>query len=212
MLDWPDVLPLEWATKAADTSDKNLATFKASIRAAARGLWSGKSDLLDFVDMMYSAIRRGYEQAWREGAAECGIGPKERTPEEQAILDEMVVANQGYVVRYGDWIETHNQASGAKLQPVLDRSELWVNRYNEVKARAQVMSCQNQKLVWRYGPTEHCADCRKLNGRVYRAEIWRRYSLRPQSPDLACRGYRCQCRLEPTDLPVTPGHPPALGR
>lgn len=203
------MLPDLVKAQTTGTDDKSLATFKTSILAAARGLWAGKSDLLDFVDMMYSAIRRGYEQAWRDGAATCGIKPAERTPEEQVALDEMIVANQGYVVRYGDWIVEHNQAAGAKLQPVLDRAELWVNRYNEVKVRAQTMACQNQKYVWRWGPTEHCADCRKMNGRVYRAAVWDKY-VRPQDSRLTCGGWKCQCRLEPTDDPVTPGRPPAL--
>lgn len=198
--------------QTTDTDDKSLATFKTSIRAAARGLWAGKTDLLDFVDMMYSAIRRGYEQAWRDGAATCGIKPAERTPEEQAALDEMITANQGYVVRYGDWIVEHNQASGAKLQPVLDRAELWVNRYNEVKAKAQTMACGDKKLQWILGKTErHCKTCRKLHGRVHRASVWKRIDIYPRDTrpgKLDCHGFYCDCSLQETDLPATPGRFP----
>lgn len=205
----------ELMTAKMATDDKSLATFRASIRAAVRGLWAGQTDLFDFIDMMYSAIRRGYEQAWQDGAKECGIGPRERTPEEDAALSEAIIYNQGFVVKYGDWIAGNTKADGAKLQRALDRAELWVNRYNEVKAKAQVMACQDKKLRWVLGRTErHCNTCRKLHGRVHRASVWRKMDIYPRDTrpgKLECRGFNCDCTLIPTDEPATPGRFPNLG-
>ena len=57
-----------------------------------------------------------------------------------------------------------------------------------------------QNYVWRLGNTrEHCADCLRLDGQVHTADEWRRAAIRPQSPNLECGGWNCDCRLEPTE-------------
>ena len=80
----------------------------------------------------------------------------------------------------------------------------------EVVNLARTMADANQKLVWGLGPTEHCRTCLKLDGKVKRAEVWAAANIRPQSPDLACGGWRCQCTLEPTDAPASPGPLPRI--
>ena len=50
-------------------------------------------------------------------------------------------------------------------------------------------------LEWRYGPTEHCADCLRLNGQIHRASEWRQSGYRPQGSNLECGGFHCQCEL-----------------
>lgn len=148
--------------------------------------------------------------AWREGAKECGVLPEERTKEEQDTLTVMFNDNYSYVPQFGYWILEHSKANGGKLSSVLARAGLWVNRYNEVRNKAQIMACQDAKYRWQYGPTEHCKTCLRLNGRVYRASIWAKYNIYPQSRNLACHGYRCQCQFIKTNDPVTKGRPPKI--
>jgi hypothetical protein len=173
-------------------------------------LWAGQFTTLDFADAMFSAMRRGFEQAWREGALECGILPGERSDEEQKELDRMLGDNLTYVPQFGDYIFANSKANGGSIGPILNRAELWVNRYNEVKAKAQLMACKDAKYRWQYGPTEHCKSCLRLNGRVYRASVWAKYGIQPQSHNLACKGYRCQCQFILTKDPVTKGRPPKI--
>lgn len=53
------------------------------------------------------------------------------------------------------------------------------------------------RLVWRLGNTEeHCTDCATLDGQAMTVSEWRAAGIRPQHPDLACGGWRCDCRLE----------------
>lgn len=191
------------------------ATFEASIRATVRGMWYGQLDLFDFIDGMYSAIARGYEQAWREGAAECGIKPEERTPEETTELNEMIIYNQSFVVKFGDWLSNNDQESGAKLGNAFNRAALWINRYDEVKSQAQLMACKDQKLRWQWNPAieQHCSTCRALNGRVHRASVWRRIDIYPQDTrqgKLECRGFNCGCVFVPTSDPATRGRIPKV--
>jgi len=61
---------------------------------------------------------------------------------------------------------------------------------------------QEPRYVWRLGATEKsCVDCLFWNGKTLTASDWRRTGIAPNSPDLACNGYRCRCVLLETDEP-----------
>lgn len=189
----------------------SLETFQASVLAACRGLWGGQTDNLQFADQMFSALRRGYEQAWQEGAKECGVLPDERTQEETNQLGRMIGDNFQYVANFGQWIFEHNKASGTKFESIRSRANQWINRYDEVKTISREMACADQKETWLIGKTEaHCCDCLRMHGRTYRNSIWRKYDIHPKSAKLACFGGHCDCHRIPTNAKVTKGKPPAL--
>lgn len=195
-----------------DTFDKSQSTYRNEIRAQVRRLWTGNGDLFDFFEGMNAAIIQGFTQAWNEGAAQCGIAPNERTIEEEQELQQFIVNNRQYIFGFGEAIEENNQESGGKLNPLLTRAEMWIARYVEVRASASQMACADQKMKWVWSPEkEHCDDCRKLNGRVYRNSIWQKYGILPRSSRLKCFGGHCGCDLIPTSEPVTPGRPPNIG-
>lgn len=88
-----------------------------------------------------------------------------------------------------------------KLQ---NRLVLWVNgagaMYNEGLIYQDAALNPETGLVevilymWVIGATEeHCADCLLFNGMILTAEEWRSLP-RPQSPDLECGGWHCDCR------------------
>jgi len=190
--------------------EKSVASFGLSIRAAAKGFWSGQTDYFSCVSTLLSAVMRGYEQAWREGAAVCDVQPEDRTIEERAELDGMVNQAQSRVMAFADWIAPRTRALGGYWRDILPRCDLWTGQYEAVRARAQALACADRKEIWVVGPTEHCEDCAAANGRVYRGSTWNKYQWFPKSNLLACRGFNCQCKRIETDLPVTPGHPPRL--
>lgn len=187
-------------------------TFIDSLKSSARGLWQGRFTPLDFADAFYSAIRRGFEQAWQEGAAECGVLPDERTKEEQDKLNLIIGDNFQYVGQLADWIYQNRKGVGS-WDSIISRLGLWANRYQEVKAQAQSMACADQKLKWVIGNTErHCRTCLKLNGRVHRASLWNSKNVYPRmiGDRLACHGYNCDCSFLPTTEPATKGRFPSL--
>jgi len=185
--------------------------YYAGIRAATRGLWTGALSYDQFFDAMDATIRRGLPQAWHEGAQECGIAPSELSSAEKVGLQQAIVSELNYIDGFATAIEAGSKANGGKLEPLMSRADLWVARYNDVTNRARVKACADKKLMWVWNPRkEHCADCARLNGRVYRASTWDRYGLRPQSPDLECKGFKCGCSFAPTDESCTPGRPPSL--
>ena len=190
-------------------SELNLFGFRRLIRKLVRNLWDRTITIQQFTFKMRLVIGEGFEQAWTEGAKSVGISPSERTSEEQAVLNQMLADNILHLLRFALFIFLNQRGIG-KLATVYNRAEMWINRYNEVRNRAIQMAIANQKLEWVVGPTEHCSDCLKLNGKVKRAIDWEIAKIRPQMSTLECGGFRCQCKLKKTEKKLTPGPLPKI--
>ena len=212
----PEEPPAEEAAPEGDGpfKEKSIDSFGLSVRAAARGFWSGQTDYFSSVSTLLSAVMRGYEQAWREGAAVCGVGWEDRTVEERAELDGMLNMAQSRVMAFVDWIAPQTRALSGYWRDVLVRCDVWTQRYEEVRNRAQALACKDSKLRWRIDPSkESCSTCLKLMGKVYRASVWSKYDIYPRDTrpgHLECHGFNCGCSFEPTSDPVTPGRPPDI--
>lgn len=187
------------------------ADYTRTIRNAVRGLWSGQQGLFDFMDTMTNAIRRGFTRAWYEGMASVGLQPEDQNDDERAEMNLQINTEILHVLAFANAIMKGDKANGGKLQPLLDRAQMWTNRYIAIASQAMVMAGKDKKLKWVWNPLkEHCSSCQVLNGRVYRASIWQKYDLRPRMRKLACGGWRCGCSLIPTADLCTPGRPPSL--
>lgn len=52
------------------------------------------------------------------------------------------------------------------------------------------------RFRWELGNTEeHCTDCLALNGQVKTSSEWLSAGIAPQSPDLECGGWLCDCKF-----------------
>ena len=182
--------------------------YKINLRSAVRLLWSAQGDWADAWLMFQSAIRRAFTQAWLEGAKAYGISEEELTAEERTRLETEIAHETSYIGKFIDAIEAGSKANGGKLTPLLQRTELWVKGYERIRQLAKVYAAKDEKQEWIYGDTVHCEDCLRYNGRLYRASIWKKYNIQPKMYSLACHGFHCQCKLEPTDKKATPGRPP----
>jgi hypothetical protein len=196
---------------------KSQAIFQTIIRDAVSDLWNGHITLLIFVDELATAIPLYYNEAWNFGARECGVRPEERTGEEERRLQQMIQSDLQWVYRFGTvcleaGFQTRQTTDAPKkysLKAMLNRGKLWINRFLEVKNAARAMACANAKYMWVIGSThEHCGDCQKYAGRVYRGAMWASHGALPQGQALECGGFRCRCRLVKTDQPFTPGPVP----
>ena len=111
-------------------------------------------------------------------------------------------------------VKDGSKENKGKLTPLLQRAQLWVNRYNDVKSEAQILACKDQKLRWDLGLTEkHCRTCYALNGKVKRASFWKKLGVRPQNAPnylLECEGWKCDCGMVVTDEPLSRGAMPSL--
>ena len=140
--------------------------YRRMVRAAFRGVWTGALTVDDFIDTMAITIRRGLTKAWAEGMKQCGLTPAEMTPQEETKLEQMIAGEYGHVFGVADYVAQNTKADKVKLAVVFARSEMWINRYNEVIAIAQTMACGDKKYRWVVGPTEHCTTCAGFHGRV----------------------------------------------
>ena len=166
-----------------------IVSFRRNLRASVRGLWNGALTKRQALATFRSAIERGIDQAWNEGAAECGIQEDELTTEELTVRDSFIFEQNDLAENFIDAIEANSKANGGQLTPLLQRAELWVNRYNDAKTQSQALACADEKGEWFLGPTEkHCPSCAGFNGRVYRMSTWARNNALPRSQCLACNG------------------------
>lgn len=185
--------------------------YRAGIASLVRGLWSGTYSIGEFISSMELATGNGLTRAWNEGAAVMGIYPDEFTQEEINIRDSDILIQYQYIVTFAQYIELHSKANKGKLGALQYRVNMWANSYRSFMNKSKSIVGGNRKLKWVLGSTdEHCEDCAKLAGRVYRRATWEKWNIRPQSHDLACRGYNCKCNLEPTNDPANKGKPPRL--
>lgn len=183
-----------------------IITFRRNIRAVIRGLWSGAITKRQALSVFRAAIERAIESAWGNGAAECGIQADELTVSELTRRDEFILEQSTQASGFINDIVAQSKSNGGQLTPLLQRGELWVNRYNDAQNQAKALACADQKGEWELGPTEkHCLSCSGFNGRVYRFSTWQANNAMPQSQCLSCNGFRCQCRISPTDKPITRG-------
>lgn len=195
---------------------KSISSYGANLRAAVRALWSGVWGVDEFFDEMERVIERGFTQAWLEGMNAVGLTQEDMTSEEQARLFAMMFEETNYISGFAVSIEENSKANGGALGPHLQRVELWVKRYTNVKNQALQMAKTDPVLEWVLHANESCPSCLKMNGQRRRSSVFARLDIRPQHPrKLECmvsaRGVDvCQCTLVPTDQPPSRGRLPRL--
>jgi len=193
------------------------ADYARSVRQIAFRLWGGEISIDQATSLMFDTIRLGMHEAWARGAKECGVVPAEYSAEEMSELAWMIASQQTAVMGFLFFVEQNSKRSGGKWGPIQARADVWGNRYTEAGNKARLMACGNVKMMWMRNVLrvvkQSCIDCLKMDGRIYRASTWSRYGVRPQSPSLACGGWRCACAFRAVDTPdvkCTPGRPPSL--
>jgi hypothetical protein len=90
-----------------------------------------------------------------------------------------------------------------EITTILGRvARLWTRSFDALFSKGQTYDPEDPRYIWRIGSTiEHCVDCLDMDGQSHTASEWEAAGIRPQSPDLACGGYNCDCSLVLTDEP-----------
>lgn len=189
-----------------------IVSFRRNVRASVRGLWTGAITKRQALSTFRTAIERAIEQAWLEGAQECGIQEDELTVEELTARDEFIFTQNDLVTGFIDAIAAQSKANGGQITPLLQRAEMWINQYSSASQQSEALACANEKREWLIGRTEHCRTCMALNGQVRRLSFWQNNVLPRNAPNdrLICRGFNCQCTLRKTDKPISRGRLPRL--
>jgi len=184
------------------------------LRAAVRGLWSGKIEYFDFVDFMTATVQRNLRRAWIEGARKVGIKEDELTQSELTRIEGITANEMQHIIPFGNDIEAKARPD-FKLGPHLQRTLKWQARYTQVMHEAMLTAREDFKARWDIHSQEPCTSCSKLNGKVKRISMWNAAGIRPQGPNLQCMidagGVTvCKCTLTQTDEPLTRGKLPSM--
>lgn len=181
-------LHTDTATKDyADTKDAFVDDVAAAISDAA----SGEISKAAFAIRMRAALSKYGKAAYLDGLEDGGV---EATALEGADSDtyaSILAAQSAYVTDARAGITDFGGDAEA-------RAQMWGNKSLQLFYDAGLMSSdKNGMYEWVYGDTEHCADCRRLNGQKHRLKEWSDHVM-PKSSDLECHGYNCQCTLKKT--------------
>lgn len=198
----------------AHLSDKALEVLK-SIDTYDRQLWKYALDLYRggdpgvFIMNFVEAIGNQLNRAWREGAKEMGVEPKDMTDDDRAEIQAIINAEYEHILDLGTAITAAQQGTIQEFRDTFrSRIDLWINRYADVVNQAEIYFGGKTRLEWVEGDTkEKCSTCLALNGIVAFAQEWEQAGVRPQSPPnttLVCGGWNCGCSLEPTDKRRSP--------
>lgn len=198
-------------TLYAPDGTKTLGWYTTALQGAVRDLYNGGSEY-DFIDSLTAMIEAQLGRAWREGARDVGVEPDEFTADDDDHLQTIISSEYDHVLDFAQAISdaaAADQESGDNsLSALYSRADLWANRYTEVVNEAHIWFGQKERLEWQLGDTEKsCKTCSALDGIVAFGSEWEQAGLRPQQPpnsQLECEGWRCDCRLVPTDRRRSP--------
>jgi len=192
---------------------KTIAYYDRSLSRAVRDFYGGEIDAGEFIDEMIRLVEGQLTRAWNEGMRGNGLDPRRNmTDAWREVLQGEINSEFDHVLDFAADVE-RAAANQAALAPLMQRVQMWVNRYTDVLNLSIITTAkQEDRFKWIYGDTHHCETCAMLNGVVATKEQWDASGFRPQNPPnemLECGGWRCQCRLEKTDSPSF-GHIPGL--
>jgi len=203
------------AVNAVTEALKRPSEYRMNLRNGVRALWTGEWDYVKFYEQIDAAIERAYTQAWYDALASINLTPDDMTRDERTALRSAIVRETQFIDGLAIAVEKNSKANGGKLYSLYGRLELWVNRYNGIKAQALTLAKSDPPLEWIQHAEESCNDCDKLSGQVRRASTWDSLGLRPQAPQLECMESAggipvCRCELVPTDKPLSRGRVPSV--
>ena len=188
---------------------KTEAYYRRALNRDVLDFYRGDIDSGEFIDDMVMLISEQLTRAWNEGMRANDLDPKkDMTDEWQGILDQLIKDEEDHVLDYAQAIEDARKA-GTPIDPLKARVELWVNRYPEVVSLSKITTKPEDRFMWKLGATEqHCETCARLNGTVATGAQWAESGYHPQDPPndkLSCGGWKCDCRFEYTEEPLTKG-------
>lgn len=190
-----------------------IVSFRNNTRASVRGLWTGALTFNQALRTFRLAIDKAIDQAWTEGAQECGIQPDELTEAEVVARETFILEQRELAPNFLEAVRDQSKKNGGKLQPLMQRNEMWVNQYISAKQQGEALACADEKRIWVLGNVErHCSTCPRLAGQVRRLSFWQNNVLPRNAPNSAieCGGWNCQCTLQKTDKPLSRGRLPQL--
>lgn len=154
---------------------------------------AGNLDKDRFKQLMRAMIERYGTAAYVDGLVDGGVIDGRMDDEDRANVRSLRVSQTKFVRDFADVLfDKGISDADAKMKP-----SIWFNKSIGPFYTAGLASAdKNGYYEWVIGPTEeHCKDCSKLNGQIHRMRDWVKSGWKPQSDQLACKGFQCKCNF-----------------
>lgn len=189
-------------TKQDEDLDALMSEYQDDLDRLTERAIDGDIDQESFEEEMAAIVAALLLAAFLRGS---GRSENQLTAELRRRVDAEIRVNLDAVAGYANDIYAGRYGTDRLgVDGAVRRNQLWVGMLAGTYALGQtrVRNADRVFYRWDYGATErHCTDCARLNGQVHTAEEWANSGWRPQGSNLACRGHRCDCRLNETSGP-----------
>ena len=143
-------------TELVEASYPSRAEYVTALHSAVRGLWSGATGVVTFLEQMEVALTRHLVFAWLTGFAVCGLEEDDMNTDEIDSRSNFIKGQFAYTWNLAEWIEEHNKANEGTLEAAYSRAVVWEARWDEAYTLGKVAGCRDSKAVWTLGAAEHC--------------------------------------------------------
>lgn len=148
--------------------------------------------------------------AFYEGMRAGGVNDpeKELSASEQLLITAWIAGQAAYIPGLAQAIAEYHampasspdeEVAKEKAKDALDeRVTLWVASLVVMFAKGYASAQADKMGTWRYGPTEHCETCLRLDGQRHRLSWFVSHGYIPREPGsemLDCKGYNCKCEI-----------------
>lgn len=176
-----------------DTIAGFVARFGQNVRAVINGTISRSL----VRGSMRATLSQGGTKAFIDGK-QIGGGEGNLTLADEEYLARWRYEEFQYLTGFLDSAE-----KGGISQDQLDNHlQMWINKsLRKAYYKGLESAGRNKWYMWVYGLTEHCDTCLMAHGQVHRMKAWVNAGILPQSDNLQCGGYHCQCVLTPVMTP-----------
>lgn len=174
------------------------ANFERQFVGAFSRALGGRMPRSQFEGLMLGFLSSEGGKSYADGLR-AGGGDGVLSDDDQERVQNWLVDQIDYIDGLAD--ELYNQGADPGIVHV--RAEMWVNKsLSEMFDAGRLAANPNRTYQWQLGQTEeHCDDCLRLNGQVHTMDAWTNSGFLPHADQLACKGFRCDCSLIPTNAP-----------
>jgi hypothetical protein len=200
-VDWLEARQAEAKAALPDTYEYDVIrqTLEEALFDAFMGYASSAGAVTKWRNAARRAVLEAHADAFYRGYEEAGA--EETEPEDEKWLTAKQKEQVDYVAGVFDWLKEQRDAETVTEDAIRARVEQWCQSLDATFGEGKLRGDKNQVLVWRYGDTDHCETCQRLNGQRHTAKwyIARDYIPGKAGAAMLCGGYRCQCWLETKD-------------
>lgn len=203
------------AIKASDAFDRLQSAYFVTLQGLIRDAIARRPNRPRFTRQMQGEVTDHWLQAFMLGLQDGGVqveSVSDLEDEERQHLLAAIAEERGYVSNFVSSFfadlraipDGQPEARDALRNAYETRLLMWATSLKRIYNDGYGFATANEMVEWVLGATEeHCDSCLAASGQVHRRSAWRRAGIEPQSRNLTCGGWHCDCELVKTDKRAT---------